>query len=248
MRPGLRYGTGYTHPSRHGDGSLPRHTGPACPRIAWRPLRFDSDVEAKQELRAPLDCRENVSIATAFAATLEERCLFLHANERPNFVALDIGRLDVLHRAGQEIVGLLPGLDHDPQDRVFVQSRQPGRCPNARALQEQIQGERSGLQIGSEAREGFRLRERLVAFQAPVALLAVACLSELLGRLSACWAVHRVCLISGADRGRMQLSRLAFRRFAWVTVAPSVLQALTGFSFPALLYAQNTPYGSKNSG
>jgi hypothetical protein len=151
-----------------------------------------SDVEAKQQFRVPFDCRENVAVAAAFTAAIKERGLFFFADKRPNFIALNIGHLDVLHRVGQEIVALLTGLDHDPQDRVFVEARQPGRGPDASAFQEQIQGERSGLQIGCEARKGLRIRERLAAIQALVALLAVTGLSELLGCLSAFWAVHRV--------------------------------------------------------
>lgn len=191
--------------------------------------RAPSDVEAEQQFRVPVDGGEIVGVALAFQVAIEERGLFLLADERKQLTALNVGRLDVLHRVRQELKALLPGLDDQPQNRVLVQAGHPGRGPNAHALQEQVEGEGRLVDRSLLCRQGLRFAVRLAAFQAAIPPLAVAGLTELRGRLSAVWAVHPIRLFLAANRVRTQLSRPAFRQFAWVAVAPRRCKHLRGF-------------------
>ncbi|HEV8072029.1 MAG TPA: hypothetical protein VGP76_30215 [Planctomycetaceae bacterium] len=94
-------------------------------------------------------------VSAALKTAVKERSPFFLLDERPNFIALDFGDRQILHRVGQKLVALPAGLDHDPENRVLVEIGQPRRGTDARAFQEQLQRERGLLGIGRDPGKRF---------------------------------------------------------------------------------------------
>ena len=191
------------------------------------------DVVSQDQFRVPFNRREAPHVAECFRRIETLASLFLHADESPYFVSLDVVYLDVMHGLLHERLALLASFDHRANDRIAANMKHALQGADAATFQEHVENRQHLFRLDASLilGTGRFVREGLFADIATMTLRAIPIPTETTGAALTDGTKHnRPLFLCCGGSARMRLTKVAFWPNRLIVIAPdSVESSVRGF-------------------